>query len=98
MRILDYDDVKRLKEKAEKSEEAYISVSCFMLLKFFQEIERLDKEADKLATFCTDLCPNVPYHVNCQSCDNCPGMDCKNSDKPESWRELAKKMVEDTNG
>lgn len=49
MKILDYDDVKRLKEKAEKSEEAYIPVSCFMLLRFLQEIELLDKEADWLA-------------------------------------------------
>lgn len=49
MKILDYDDVKRLKEKAEKSEDVYIPVSCFMLLKFFQEIELLEKEADWLA-------------------------------------------------
>lgn len=60
-----------------------------------KDLEQLEKEAGMLAAFCADLCPNVPYYINCQSCDSCPGMDCEKSGKPESWRELARKMVED---
>lgn len=65
------------------------------IAELLDRVEKLEQEANMLACFCADLCPNVPYHINCQSCDNCPGgIDCKNSDKPETWRKLAKRMIE----
>lgn len=65
-----------------------------VVLALIEKIKRLEEEAATLASFCADICPNVPYHVNCQSCDDCPGtIDCKNSDKPEAWREAARKII-----
>lgn len=85
MNILEYDDIKRLKERAEKSEEDYILVDCFVLLKLLNEIKTLGNEANWLAEQFAERLQDCPYEICKQS--NCGKIaaDC--------WREAARKAV-----
>ena len=85
MKIMGYDDIKRLEQRTEKTEEAYILVSRFVILKHLNELKTMEDEAKWLAEQFAERLQDCPYEICKQS--NCGKIaaDC--------WREMARKAV-----